>query len=243
MMSGKRISLDGAQRRRLYLFRHGAVDYVDRDGKVVPEPDLVSLNVKGQSQADAMGQLFAEVSVDRAICSGLARTRETADRIMGSRQLAIEVNAGLEEIRPATRDGTGHLDLIEDIAFSHWRAADEGSRFLGGELYADFYTRISATIESILADNDWENLAVFAHGGTNAAILGWVTGLGLSAFGIIDQATCCLNVIDLDFHSTEKRLLRKTVRGMNITVDDPTKAKRQSGDMESLAKYLMRFTS
>ena len=52
-MTDKRISMDGAQRRRLYLFRHGAVDYVDQDGKVVPDPDVVSLNVKGQSQADA----------------------------------------------------------------------------------------------------------------------------------------------------------------------------------------------
>jgi len=240
-MTDRRVSLDGAQRRRLYLFRHGAVDYVDQDGEVVPDPDVVSLNQKGQSQADAMGQLFAEVTIDRVVCSGLARTRETAVRVMGKRDLIIETNAGLEEIRPATRDGTGNLDLIEDIAFSHWRAADEGSQFLGGELYADFYARISVTFAAILADPDWRNLAVFAHGGTNAAIIGWVTGLGLSAFGVIDQATCCLNVIDFDVDANDSRLLRKSVRGMNITVDDPVKGRRDSGDMESLAKYLMRF--
>ena len=242
-MINYRTSLDGAQRRRLYLFRHGAVDYVDQDGKVVPDPDVVLLNVKGQSQADAMGQLFAEVSIDRVICSGLARTRETARRVMGKRNLTIEVNAGLEEIRPATGDGTGNLDLVADIAFSHWRAADEGSRFLGGEQYADFYTRIAATFESILAEEDWQNLAIFAHGGTNAAIIGWASGLGLSAFGVIDQATCCLNVIDFDVDANDKRLLRKSIRGMNITADDPAKGRRHSGDMESLAKYLMRFTN
>jgi probable phosphoglycerate mutase len=242
-MTDKRISLDGARRRRLYLFRHGAVDYVGPDGKVVPDPDIVSLNEKGQSQADAMGQLFAAVTIDRVICSGLARTRETAQRVVGQRNLTIEVNAGLEEIRPATRDGTGNLDLIEDIAFSHWRATEKGSQFLGGELYADFYARIATTFESILADPDWNNLAVFAHGGTNAAILGWTTGLGLSAFGVIDQATCCLNIIDFDIDADKQRLLRKTVRGMNITADDPAKGRRHSADMESLAKYLMRFTS
>ncbi len=242
-MADKRMSLDGAQRRRLYLFRHAAVDYVDQDGKVVPDPDTVSLNVKGQSQADAMGQLFTDVTIDRVICSGLARTRETARRVMGERDLSIEVDAGLEEIRPAIRDGTGNLNLIEDIAFSHWRATDKGSQFLGGELYADFYVRISATFEAILADPDWQNLAIFAHGGTNAAILGWATGLGLSAFGVIDQATCCLNVIDFDIDTNDSRLLRKTVRGMNITVYDPAKGRRHSGDMESLAKYLLRFSN
>jgi probable phosphoglycerate mutase len=242
-MTVNRMSLDGAQRRRLYLFRHGAVDYVDQDGKVVPDPDVVSLNTKGRSQADAMGQLFAEVSIDRVICSGLARTRETAQRGMGERELAIEVNGGLEEIRPATGDGTDHLDLVEDIAFSHWRAADDGSRFLGGEQYADFYARIAATFESILAEEDWHNLAVFAHGGTNAAIIGWASGLGLSAFGVIDQATCCLNVIDFDVDARDGQLLRKSIRGMNITADDPAKGRRHSGDMESLAKHLMSFTS
>jgi probable phosphoglycerate mutase len=242
-MTVNRMSLDGAQRRRLYLFRHGAVDYVDQDGKVVPDPDVVSLNTKGRSQADAMGQLFAEVSIDRVICSGLARTRETAQRVMGERKLAIEVNGGLEEIRPATGEGTDHLDLVEDIAFSHWRAADDGSRFLGGEQYADFYARIAATFESILAEEDWHNLAVFAHGGTNAAIIGWASGLGLSAFGVIDQATCCLNVIDFDVDARDGQLLRKSIRGMNITADDPAKGRRHSGDMESLAKHLMSFTS
>jgi probable phosphoglycerate mutase len=242
-MTVNRMSLDGAQRRRLYLFRHGAVDYVDQDGKVVPDPDVVSLNTKGRSQADAMGQLFAEVSIDRVICSGLARTRETARRVMGERKLAIEVNGGLEEIRPATGEGTDHLDLVEDIAFSHWRAADDGSRFLGGEQYADFYARIAATFESILAEEDWHNLAVFAHGGTNAAIIGWASGLGLSAFGVIDQATCCLNVIDFDVDARDGQLLRKSIRGMNITADDPAKGRRHSGDMESLAKHLMSFTS
>jgi probable phosphoglycerate mutase len=242
-MTVNRMSLDGAQRRRLYLFRHGAVDYVDQDGKVVPDPDVVSLNTKGRSQADAMGQLFAEVSIDRVICSGLARTRETAQRVMGERKLAIEVNGGLEEIRPATGEGTDHLDLVEDIAFSHWRAADDGSRFLGGEQYADFYARIAATFESILAERDWQNLAVFAHGGTNAAIIGWASGLGLSAFGVIDQATCCLNVIDFDVDARDGQLLRKSIRGMNITADDPAKGRRHSGDMESLAKHLMSFTS
>lgn len=89
---------------------------------------------------------------------------------------------------------------------------------------------------------DWHNLAIFAHGGTNAAILGWTTGLGWSAFGAIDQATCCLNVLDFDFDATNQRLLRKIVRAMNITADDPAKSGRHSSGMESLARRLMKFS-
>ncbi len=240
-MKAGRFALDGAERRRIYLFRHGAVDYVDAHGNVVADPDGVALNAKGQAQAEAMRELFAGVTVDRAVCSGLRRTRETASRVLGERTLEIEIHAAFEEIRAARGDAANDFDLIEDVAFSHWKAASNGSRFLGGELYADFYARISAAMELFTRSPDWHNLAIFAHGGTNAAILGWTTGLGLSAFGTIDQATCCLNVLDFDFDATSHRLLRKIVRAMNITVDDPAKSGRHSSGMESLARRLMKF--
>ena len=241
-MKAQRVALDGAQRRRIYLFRHGAVDYVDDKGKVVPDPDDVALNKRGRQQADAMSRMFAGVTIDRAVCSGLRRTRETADRVLGNRDLEIEINAELAEIR-AARDEPPQVDLIENVAFIHWGATESGSRFLGGELYADFYDRISAAMEAITRKPDWHNLAIFAHGGTNAAILGWTSGLGLSAFGTVDQATCCLNVLDFDFDADDHRLKRRIVRGMNITVDDPAKSGRHASGMESLARRLMKFRS
>ena len=239
-MKDKRMSLDGAERRRLYLFRHGAVDYIDKEGNVVPDPDAVPLNARGRDEAKAMRSLFSDIAVDRAICSGLARTRETARRVLDGRDIDVEVVGDLREIRPAT-ERRPQYDLFRDVAYSHWRADEAGSRFLGGEPYADFYFRIAATMDRIVADPDWHDLAVFAHGGTNAAVLGWVTGLGLNAFGVFDQATCCLNVIDFDFDRQQSKVLRKIVRGMNITAEDPTKKARQTGDMEALARYLMSF--
>ncbi len=240
-MKAQRVALDGAQRRRIYLFRHGAVDYVNEQGNVVANPDDVALNDQGRKQSDAMCELFAGVTIDRAVCSGLRRTRETASRVLGNREIEIEIHAEFEEIRPARDQNTVDLDLVKHVAFSHWRATENGSRFLGGELYADFYQRISAAMDSLTSNPDWHNLAIFAHGGTNAAILGWTTGLGLSAFGTIDQATCCLNVLDFDFAAGDARLLRKVVRAMNITVDDPAKSGRHSSGMESLARRLMKF--
>ena len=43
-----RTAIDGATRRRLYLFRHGAVDYINSDGNWVDAPDLVDLNERGR---------------------------------------------------------------------------------------------------------------------------------------------------------------------------------------------------
>jgi len=235
----KRTALDGASRRRLYLFRHGAVDYVDANGEMIPNPDDVDLNERGCAQAQAMAELFADVHVDKAICSGFPRTLQTGEAILAGRNLELEVVSELREIRHGVGEASGGYDICADVAFSHWRAPQETATFLGGERYHDFYARISMAMDSLLADGSWHNLAIFAHGGTNAAVLGWATGVGLQAFGLLDQATCCLNVIDFDIDESGE-LVRKTVRGMNITADDPVKHGRDAGDMELLARRLVK---
>jgi len=233
------MTLDGASRRRIYLFRHGSVDYIDADGRVVTDTDAVVLNDAGQAQATLMRDLFADVHIDKAQCSGLPRTRQTGEMILGSRDIALETNAGFLEIRQIQGEASGNYDIVADVAFCHWQATDDEARFLGGERYSDFYARIEAAMNDVLADDSWHNLAVFAHGATNAAVLGWVTGLGCSAFGIFDQATCCLNVIDIDADEFGQ-ILRKTLRAMNITADDPSKGNRHAGDMETLAHCLLK---
>ena len=237
--AGRRTAIDGAIRRRIYLFRHGSVDYIDDDGNIVPDTDLVVLSALGRAQAKQMRDLFASVQIDKALCSGLPRTRETGETILGSRDIPLEVNAGFLEIRQMDGEASGDYDIVADVAFSHWRANDKEARFLGGERYSDFYSRIEQSIDNLLLDDSWHNLALFAHGATNAAFLGWVTGLGRSAFGVLDQAMCCLNVIDIDFDESGA-ILRKTVRAINVTADDPVKSDRHGGDMESLAYWMMQ---
>ncbi len=236
-----RNALDGAHRRRLYLFRHGAVEYIRPDGNWVDDPDAVDLTQRGRKQAQAMAELFAGIAVDKAVCSGLVRTRQTGQIVLAGRDIEIGTEPGLEEIRPMQGEASGGYDIYSDVAFSHWRAVDEGAQFLGGERYADFYARICVAVHDLIADPDWYNLAVFAHGGTNAAILGWVTGLGLTAFGLLDQAMCCLNIIGFDVDE-DGQVIRKTLRAMNLTADDPVMRNRHSGDMEMLASRILQGT-
>jgi probable phosphoglycerate mutase len=238
-MMKRRTAIDGAERRRVYLFRHGDVTYVKNDGRWVDNTDEVDLNSRGLAQARAMADLFADVHVDRAVCSGFPRTVQTGEIILGDRDVALDVVPGLQEIRHGVNEVSGGYDVCADVAFSHWRAVDENATFLGGERYHDFYARIAGTMEELLADPTWHTLAVFAHGGTNAAALGWATGVGLQAFGLLDQAMCCLNVIDLDVDA-KGRLLRKVVRGMNITAEDPLKHRRDASDMELMARRLLQ---
>lgn len=236
----ERTALDGLRRRRLYLFRHGAVDYIDDGGGWVGDPDAVDLNAKGREQAERMATMFRDIVVDRAICSGLPRTRQTGELVLAGRGLKLEDRSEFEEIRPKIGEPAGGYDVHADIAFSHWRAGDPEARFLGGERYHAFYARIETAIQRLLGESDWNNLALFAHGGTNAAVLGWVSGLGLDGFGLIDQATCCLNIIDFDVADSGE-VRRKVIRALNVTAHDPVLKDRHSGDMESLARLMLRL--
>lgn len=238
----KRTALDGARRRRLYLFRHGSVDYIEPNGDWVADPDLVDLNRHGVAQAEATAALFADVHVDRVICSGLPRTLQTAEAVLAGRNLTLETDPGFEEIRPQKGEPAGGYDIVTEIAFSHWRAEHPDARFLGGETYSDFYQRIVDAAGAVLDDDNWDNLAVFAHGGTNSALLGWVTGIGMRGFGLIDQATCCLNIVDFDVDS-DGCVVRKVIRAMNVTAYDPVMRRRDHGDMEALASRLLAIAN
>ena len=49
-----------------------------------------------------------------------------------------------------------------------------------------------------------------------------------------------LNILDFDFDDSGV-LVRKTVRGMNITADDPVMHRRDAGDMEMLARRILKM--
>jgi hypothetical protein len=60
---------------------------------------------------------------------------------------------------------------------------------------------------------------------------------------LLDQETCCLNIIDFDIDVKSGVIVRKTLRAMNITAEDPIKTKRHAGDMEMLAGLLLSTAS
>lgn len=237
------LTLDGATRRRIYLFRHGAVDYVGADGRAVADADSVPLNDKGRAQARALAELFRDVEIDRAVCSTLPRTRETGERVLRSHGIELQAFERLREIRRRESLNPTDLDLVHDLAYGHFRAHEPGHRYLGGETYTEFLARVTGAMRELLAEDGWRQLAVFAHGGTNAAVLGWVLGLGERGFGVIDQATACVNIIDVDTAPETGAVRRFIVRAMNVTVDDAIKDGRRHGDLEKLARYFLNLSA
>src|SRR5262245_9774219 len=124
-------------RRRVYLMRHGEVDYFGADGRPF-RPEVVPLNADGRRQAQAAAAALDGVPFDRVLTSGLRRSVETAELVVAGRGLAVQHDARLREIE------TGRLSDWSGVDPHRARRAllgalDAGltpeSAFLGGETF------------------------------------------------------------------------------------------------------------
>lgn len=224
-------------RRRLLLMRHGAVEYFDPAGRPYP-PDDVPLTAAGIEQARAMGRAIgaAGLAIDRAITSGLARTRETAQHVLeaANAAAALEHWPELREIRP------GHLPSIaEGDLRSAFLTAFEGpvpleTRFLQGETIGEMLDRTLPALQRLLADDAWDTSLMVLHGGVNRGLLSWfLTGQPVFLGGLA-QDTGCLNIIDVGASPSSS-----VVRVVNFCPIDTLQTATRLSTMEHLLeKYL-----
>jgi broad specificity phosphatase PhoE len=196
--------------------RHGAVAYFDLERPIAP--DEVRLTPAGVEQARAAGRALAEVRFDRVITTGLGRTVQTAELVVG--QLATPpADADIESVPDLREFHAGDADVIPDHelerafleAFSAGSPAD--ASFLGGETVKSLVDRVAAAMERIYADDSWHTLLIVAHGGVNRAILSAILAGPGANFGHLEQYPACINIIDggPEF----------VVRAINVTPYDP----------------------
>jgi broad specificity phosphatase PhoE len=246
------------RRRRIYLMRHGSVDYFEADGRPIP-PHGVPLNAEGRQQADAAGALFASsgVAFDRVLTSGLPRTIETATRVLAAagQPLTLACDERLQEIRPGRLDTIAREQLLQAFTgvFAHAGAeesasaasdehAQEGSRhraaesqrFLGGESIGELLDRVLPAFDQMLADAEWDCLLLVLHGGVNRALLARVLTGQRGFLGRFEQAPGCINLIDVGPQDM-------VLRAVNLAPTRWLHANDRATTMERLlAQYLRR---
>jgi broad specificity phosphatase PhoE len=223
-------------RRRIYLMRHGAVDYFRPDGTAVP-PDDVPLNETGRAQADAAGRLFGVTGVqfDRVLISGLPRTRETAERVLaaaGHAALALQVDERLQEIHPGRLSDIAP-DQVEQAflgAFSGGPDAD-AQRFLGGETVGELLDRVLPAFDELLAAPGWQSLLLVLHGGVNRALLSRALAGERAFLGRMEQTPACVNIIDAGADDL-------VVRAVNLA---PTQWLHENERLTTMEKLLVQY--
>ena len=216
-------------RRRIYLLRHGEVSYFDPSG-IPYQPEEVPLNEEGRSQSSAAGKALSEARADLIITSGMPRTVQTAELLLAEMgdSPRIEHIEDLHEILP----GDAFKDTGEgrDLAFANSlrKSLQRETRFLGGETFGSLEDRVLPAFKGLTDRDDWKELLIVAHGGTNRMILSEILGGGLDTFGRLEQDAGCINIMDLDPDGSF------ILRLLNYTPGSPVKAGMRLSTMEQI---------
>jgi len=215
------MSLPGTEdRRRIYLMRHGHVDYFARHVVESGATHAVTLTVRGRSEAEAAGRAFSHIRFDRAVCSGLPRTKETAEAVLASVPNAppLEIDSDLVEIRGGKLpQAKSRAELIRMMNVYFARAHEPGAtNHEGGEVFAEAQARAVNSIERLLEGKDWHTALVVAHEGINRLLLSWACDAGLRAMSSFEQDTGCVNIIDFDLGGIGN-VRRALVKAVNLT--------------------------
>jgi phosphoserine phosphatase len=211
-------------RRRIYLMRHGHVDYGSQEVVEARDTNIARLTSLGRRQASAAAEPFHDVHLDVAICSGLRRTRETAERVLAGHPAApvLEDEPGLIELQSGSFiPFSSREELSAYLTFMFEQAGKPDAAFFGdGERFSDGYARAVASIERLLARPSWASALVVAHEGINRLLLGWMCGAGPAASVAFEQDLACVNVLDFDLVPDDDggtRIERKIIKAVNVT--------------------------
>lgn len=225
-------------RRRIYLMRHAEAAYLNQDGSVTSDERQVSLTPLGREQARKQAAVLASIPFDRAVCSGLPRTRETAALILAGREAPkLEEAPALEEVRPSREiaPAEGIKAWLKQIANPWAEAHQAGARFLGGERFADFDARVRTAFDRIVQADDWTQLLLVLHGAVNRSVLNHVLRAPWQADVSIEQDNCCINIIDVD-SDENGQVCRYLLRIVNLTAYNLNKSGMVLTNMEQAAK-------
>jgi len=208
-------------RRRIYLMRHGHVDYLAKHVVATGGINIVPLTNRGRLQAEAAGVALSHVHFDKAVCSGYPRTHQTASHVLAAQKNPppLEIDEGLvERVNGKVPPVKSREELIEVMrgAYTEAGVTAAGERGEGGEPAQDAQDRAVAAVRRLLAAPGWHTALVVAHEGINRLILSWACGAGVAATGAFEQDTGCINMLDFDL-GEDGKVMRTMIKAVNLT--------------------------
>jgi phosphoserine phosphatase len=189
--------METCTRRRIYIVRHGEVDYFAASS--LPVDPVLTLKGIQQSLSTARFIAAQEVKIDRVVTSSYVRAKKTAEIIIGElkQTLSPVIESSFREI--SAGDVTAlSAEALRASCFVGMYQVPLSSKFMNGERIEDFTARVNNAMDHLLADQSWNNLLIVAHGGVNTALLSRaLTGADRSYIATIEQDYACLNILEV----------------------------------------------
>lgn len=181
--------------RIIYVIRHGKIKRADNQRRYIGQLD-VPLSEEGVQQARCLQKILEPVTMSTVFSSDLARSRQTAGIVTGTKSVKKIVRQDLREINMGDWEGYTFADIARRFPDEFKaRGADIGYyRVTGGESFADCYQRVLMAFHEIINSSEG-NVLFVGHAGVNRLLLCHILGMPLANLFKIRQDYGCLNVI------------------------------------------------
>jgi broad specificity phosphatase PhoE len=175
--------------------RHGETEW-NNQGRIQGHTDIY-LSEKGREQARAVARRLAEVPFDIAYSSNLSRTRETAQIILGERNIPLHPTPQLREYNKGVFEGlTVHeyslrypelyrASLVNDLDFAP----------TGGETIRQTSARMARFAAQLKESHLDDTVLVVGHGGSLRSFIVALLSLPLEANWKFVMRNCALSII------------------------------------------------
>ena len=207
-------------RVRLYMVRHGHVQYFDEHQRPV-NPKYAPLSEQGREQINLLSkQLAQDIQIDQIYSSTMPRSIETAQILakFQAQQKIISLD-GLREIKAGRLKEIPH-DQAKRIIHDAYCYQSRGlENFLDGEKWQDFQNRVIPTIQNIIHQHLGQQILISAHDAVNRLVLAWAYGQIGQDLQAQEQHYGAINIIDIFLENEiiiEKRVLLQNYTPYNV---------------------------
>lgn len=155
---------------KIYLTRHGQTQW-NKEKRFQGTMDS-PLTEKGIADAKKLGIYLEKIPLDRIVVSPLKRAKDTANLIIGTRKIPIEVDGRLSEMNMGVWEGKDLIEVQRDYPQTYQMYWENIERFSvpGGENFKDLYKRCDAFIYDLLEGKE-DSLLIVSHGMTLAFLM------------------------------------------------------------------------
>ena len=209
---------------RIVIVRHGETDW-NMEGRFQGQIDI-PLNENGKDQAKKASEYLKDINFNKAYSSSMMRPFETAQIILGNKNLKIKKIDELVEISHGLWEGKLENEIRDNWPklLADWHQKPETVTMPEGESIRDVAKRSIAAWERICDDQEDEDITLLvAHDAVNKTLICHLLGLDCSNIWMIKQGNGGITVIDIFKESNKDNV----VSSLNITTHlgsilDPT---------------------
>lgn len=182
---------------RIIIARHGETDW--NVGEIFRGRLDVELNKTGLTQAEALGQHLAGLTVEAVYSSPLKRALDTAGAVAAHHALEVIIAGGLVDFNYGAWQGLTHREVKERYAelYHRWLAEPHLVTMPDGESLDDVAERARQVVETIVAGHDG-TMVLVSHRVVNKVLICSLLGLDNSHFWNIRQDVAGMTVFEYE---------------------------------------------